>query len=118
MTIFRPADYHEWREGVPPNELRVISYRLGDTYHCTIDSGQPGTVLSRAESVNRLDAEKAAMALAKEKLSRNGFRDYAPTPSFVIKPVSVRPFGRFKKKPAKKKSSVKKSSQKKKKKKK
>lgn len=112
MTIFRPADYHEWREGVPPNELRVISYKLGDAYHCTVDSGRPGTVLSRAEATNRLDAEKAAMALAKEKMSRNGFHDYAPVPP----PVFRSPLGRVRVVTASKKKAVPKKKKKKKKK--
>jgi len=71
MSTFKPADYHEWREAIPPVEIRVISYKLGDTYHCTVDYGKPGTVISRFEAGTRLDAEKTAVAQARKKISRN-----------------------------------------------
>ncbi len=72
MSTFKPADYHEWREKIPPVEIRVTSYKLGDTYHCTVDYGKPGTVISRFEAGTRLEAEKTAVAQAREKIARNG----------------------------------------------
>jgi hypothetical protein len=58
QTVGKP-----WRVG-------VISYRLGDRYHCDVDNVSPGARLARGEGKSREEAEKQALDKAREMLSR------------------------------------------------
>lgn len=70
MTALRPEQYRERREKAPPFEIRVVSYRLGERWHCKIDNVDPGANIARAEGGTREQAEEAALAKAKDSLSR------------------------------------------------
>lgn len=49
--------------------VNLVSYRLGDRYHCTIDNVDPGARIADASGATREDAERAALAVAAEKLA-------------------------------------------------
>ncbi len=70
MTTFQPTDYLERKESVPPFEIHVVSYKLADTYHCTVDNVSPGAVLARTQGRTREEAENAAVSQAKELLAK------------------------------------------------
>jgi len=53
----------EWR-------MRVVSYRLGDTWTCVIDNVDPGAVIARAHGASREAAEAEAEATATRRLER------------------------------------------------
>jgi len=42
----------------------VESYRLGDVYHCTISSADPGARIARADGSTRNEAEERAIQKA------------------------------------------------------
>jgi hypothetical protein len=54
-------------EGWP---VRLTSYRLGETYHCTADNVDPGAWLARTEGATREEAENKALDRAKTLLGR------------------------------------------------
>jgi hypothetical protein len=54
-------------DGWPVN---LVSYKIGDTFHCKADNVSPGARLARTTGATREIAEEAAIARAKELLSR------------------------------------------------
>jgi hypothetical protein len=51
-------------------KARVTSYKLGDTYHCSVDNVSPGAVVARAEGKSREEAENAAVEKATKYLAQ------------------------------------------------
>lgn len=50
--------------------LNVVSYRRGETYHCTVDNVDPGAVIARATGSTREGAERRAVVAARRRLNR------------------------------------------------
>jgi hypothetical protein len=50
--------------------VHLVSYKLGETYHCTADNVSPGANLARVTAPTREEAEEKALARAKELLAR------------------------------------------------
>ena len=48
----------------------VESYRLGDVYHCTISSADPGARITRADGSTRNEAEQRAIEKATRYLGQ------------------------------------------------
>jgi len=48
--------------------VRLTSYRIGDTFHCTADNVSPGAAIARCSGLSAREAEENAMARAKELL--------------------------------------------------
>jgi len=74
MSTLIPQEYRERTEPVPPFKIHIVSYRLGDTFHCTIDNVDPGANISRAEGKTREEAESRAVSKAKERLEYSAAR--------------------------------------------
>ena len=53
MNILRPEDYQVREHAFPSHQVRVSSYRLGQTYYCTVDNVDPGAVLARSQGATR-----------------------------------------------------------------
>lgn len=51
-------------------KVRLTSYRLGNTYHCTADNVEPGAWIARAQGATREEAESRAIERARELLGR------------------------------------------------
>jgi len=51
-------------------KVRLTSYRLGNTYHCTADNVEPGTWIARAQGASREEAENLASQRARKLLGR------------------------------------------------
>ena len=66
----KAEDYSEKKVQVDGWEVRLTSYRSGNTYHCTADNVSPGANLARVEAATREEAEEKALARAKELLAR------------------------------------------------
>lgn len=58
------------REKVGEFEINIQSYRVGDTYHCSVDNVDPGAVIARAKGKTRQEAEEAAVKKARERVER------------------------------------------------
>jgi hypothetical protein len=74
MSTFTPQEYQERTEQVPPFMIHIVSYKLGDTFYCTVDNVDPGANIARASGVSREEAESKAIAKAKEKLEYSASR--------------------------------------------
>lgn len=59
-------------DGWPVN---LVSYKIGETFHCKADNVSPGARLARTTGSTREEAEEAAIARAKELLSRTKRRE-------------------------------------------
>jgi len=59
----RTLDWEGWK-------VKLTSYRLGDTFHCTADNVEPGAWLARTTGPTREEAEKQALERARQLLSR------------------------------------------------
>ena len=70
MSTQQPQEYRERVELVSPFQIRIVSYKLDGTYHCTVDNVDPGAVVARAEGKTKVEAEERAIARAKERLQR------------------------------------------------
>ena len=51
-------------------KVRLTSYRLGNTYHCTADNVDPGAWIARAQGATREEAENRASERARQLLGR------------------------------------------------
>jgi hypothetical protein len=50
--------------------VSLTSYRIGETFHCTLDNVSPGATLARTMGATREEAEEKAVARATERLER------------------------------------------------
>lgn len=66
----RAEDYSERNEEIAGWRIHIVSYQLGDRYHCTIDNVDPGARVARAEGATREDAEGRALEKAGEYLAQ------------------------------------------------
>ena len=69
MTM-KPEDYSERREEMEGWQVHIISYKLGDTYYCTIDNVSPGANFSRGQGATKEEAERVALEKARDRLAR------------------------------------------------
>jgi hypothetical protein len=66
----KAEDYTERRETIDTWPIRIVTYRIGDKYYCTIDNVDPGARFARAEGATREDAERVALEKAKKYLGQ------------------------------------------------
>jgi hypothetical protein len=66
----KPEQYSEQLLEVQGWPLRLISYRLGETFYCKADNVSPGALIARATGSTREEAERAALEKAGERLGR------------------------------------------------
>ena len=55
---------------VEPWQVRLTTYKLGDTYHSKADNVSPGAALARTTAATREEAEQKALDRARELLAR------------------------------------------------
>lgn len=51
-------------------QVRLSSYKLGDTFHCKADNVSPGAALARTTGATREEAEQKALERARQLLAR------------------------------------------------
>ena len=51
-------------------KVKLTSYKLGNTYHCTADNVEPGAWIARTQGATREEAENLAIERAKRLLGR------------------------------------------------
>ncbi len=64
--MLKSEDYRETPRELDGWPIRVVTYKVGAQYYCTIESQDPGARFARAEAGTREEAE----AIALEKASR------------------------------------------------
>jgi len=63
-------DFSERVVDVDTWQVRLSSYRLGETYHCKADNVSPGAALARTSGTSREEAEQKALDRARQLLAR------------------------------------------------
>lgn len=66
----KAEDYSERKDTIDSWPINIVTYRIGQTYYCTIDNVDPGARFARAEGVTRADAERVALEKAKRYLAQ------------------------------------------------
>jgi hypothetical protein len=66
----KPEAYSERLLEVAGWPLRLISYRLGETFYCKADNVSPGAQIARGNGASREEAEAKALEKAGERLAR------------------------------------------------
>jgi len=66
----RAEEYSERQLEVQGWPVRLISYRLGETFYCKADNVSPGAQIARTEAGSREEAEQKALAIASVRLRR------------------------------------------------
>ncbi|MEN8374725.1 MAG: hypothetical protein ABFS34_04695 [Gemmatimonadota bacterium] len=69
MSAIKPEDWAERRLELAGWSVRVVSYRLGDTYLCTVDNVDPGARVARGRGSTREEAEGVAIDRAETRLA-------------------------------------------------
>ena len=64
----KAENYTERNDVVDGWPIHIVTYRIRDTYYCTIDNVDPGARFARAEGPTREDAENAALEKARRYL--------------------------------------------------
>ena len=64
----KAEEYTERKETIDTWPVHIVTYRLGETYYCTIDNDDPGARFARAEGTTREDAERVAIEKAQRYL--------------------------------------------------
>ena len=64
----KAEDYTERNETIDTWPIHIVTYRLGDTFHCAIDNVDPGARFARAKGATREDAERVALEKAQKYL--------------------------------------------------
>ena len=65
----KPEQYQTRREEHLGWRMNIVSYRLGEQFHCTVDDVDPGARLARGAGATREDAEAQALEKAKRYLA-------------------------------------------------
>ena len=66
----KPEDYSERKTELAGWPIHVITYRLGSTYHTSIDNTDPGAWVVKAQGATKAEAESKAMQEAEALLEK------------------------------------------------
>lgn len=70
--MLKAKDYKEQKREIGGIPIKVISYRIGDTFHCHVANVEPGSTIARSDGKTPDEAQQLALKKAAERLSRNG----------------------------------------------
>jgi hypothetical protein len=66
----KPEGYSRRQQELAGWPISVETYKLGDVYHCTIASVDPGARFARAEGTTREESERRALEKAERYLGQ------------------------------------------------
>jgi len=66
----RSEEFRETKQELEGWPINIVSYRVGDTFYCTIDNVSPGARFARAEGPTREAAESTALEKAAKYLKQ------------------------------------------------
>jgi len=66
----KPQEYSVRQVEVAGWAISIETYKLGDVYHCTISSVDPGARFARADGATKDEAETTALAKAEKYLKQ------------------------------------------------
>ncbi len=70
----RPEDYSERKAQLAGWPVNIITYKLGNVYHTTVDNTDPGAWVVKAQGASKQEAESKALKEAEallEKVKKN-----------------------------------------------
>ena len=68
MDTINPEEYEERKDTVEGWPVGIISFRLGDKWHCKIHNVSPGAVIERGNGPTREAAERDALERVRPRL--------------------------------------------------
>ena len=66
----KAEEYSERNETIDTWPIHIVTYRIGDTYYCTIDNVDPGARFARADGATLEEAERQALEKAQRYLKQ------------------------------------------------
>ena len=66
----KPEDYSERKTQLAGWSVTIVTYRLGATYHTTIDNTDPGAWVVKAQGATKEEAESKALKEAEALLEK------------------------------------------------
>jgi len=66
----KPEEYSERKAQLAGWPITIVTYRLGSTYHTTIDNTDPGAWVVKAEGTTKQEAEAKALKDAEALLEK------------------------------------------------
>ena len=66
----KPEEYSEQKTQLAGWPITIVTYRLGSTYHTTIDNTDPGAWVVKAQGATKQEAEAKAMKEAQALLEK------------------------------------------------
>jgi hypothetical protein len=66
----KPEDYGRRETDLAGWRISIETYKLGDTYHCTVSNVDPGARFARADGSTREEAERRALEKAERYLAQ------------------------------------------------
>jgi hypothetical protein len=66
----KAEEYSERYEEIDGWKVHIVTYKIGDRYHCSIDNVDPGARFARAEGATREDVERVAFEKARRYLGQ------------------------------------------------
>jgi hypothetical protein len=66
----KPEDYSRREQELAGWPIAIETYKLGDVYHCTISSVDPGARFARADAATKDEAEQRALEKAARYLAQ------------------------------------------------
>jgi len=71
MDEQREEEVEQRLEQIDEHQVGVVSFRAADKFVCRVDNIDPGTVIARGEGRTRIEAERAALAVATQRFARS-----------------------------------------------
>ena len=66
----KAEEYSERREVIDGWPVHLVTYRIGETYYCTVDNVDPGARFARASASSHAEAERVALEKAQRYLGQ------------------------------------------------
>lgn len=66
----KPEEYSERKTTLAGWPVTIVTYRLGPTYHTTVENNDPGAWVVKAEGPTKQDAEAKALKEAEALLAK------------------------------------------------
>jgi hypothetical protein len=66
----KAEEYAERNDTVDGWPVHIVTYRIADTYYCTVDNVDPGARFARAEGATRDAVERVALEKARKYLGQ------------------------------------------------
>jgi hypothetical protein len=68
--MLKAEHFQERKDVIDGWKVNIVTYKIGDRWHCTIDNVDPGARFARAEGTSREEAERTALEKAQRYLKQ------------------------------------------------